>query len=175
MGTSTDRLVEQLQYLMPMFDRFGRVLGDSAPHFDIEYSDREDSDSDEIEEDIRPQRTPVDSIAGLREDTRGLGNTSNINSLDSQTDSIRGPNVRGGTRRAAPSRAHPSLDQTLAANLPPALRQLLQPRPASPPPERAYTQVINSAPRRNGNSGLGGVNHLVDIHIHAILSPPRLA
>jgi hypothetical protein len=171
MGTSTDRLVEQLQHLMPMFDRFGRVLGDAAPHFDIEYSERE-SDSGENEEDIRSQRAPLSSVAGLVEGTRGR-RTSNLNSLDPHADPIRGPPAGGDARRTVPSRSHNSMDHNLVANLPPALRQLLQPRPPSPPPERAYSQVINSAPRRSGSGGFGGVNHLVDIHIHAILSPPR--
>lgn len=142
---ATERLVHVSRALVPFLDRLGRVMSDIAPHMNLQFTP--------------PTEEGADATTSTNASPAAASRQSGA------------PDATVGQPATRESEDQAALRAAIAT-LPPALQQLLQPRPPSPPPELAYRQPINSVAGRFGGSGLNG-NRMLDIHIHAIVTPQR--
>ena len=115
--SATQRLTELSQLLVPLMDRYGRVLTDAAPHLDIEYSTETTTTDVERIEETTTQASVNDLVREMSTNPSDRFATPTGTRLVNQGDS-----------RRTPSPTISGIAPMLAANLPPSLRSLLQPR-----------------------------------------------
>lgn len=115
----TQQLAELTQLMLPLMDRFGRVLTDVAPHLNIEYDPNSSNNVDSPDN--------VGHLANaMPAEPRSLAD------LADEYRDITSPSFAQSSQQSQPPQETLSPDNGLAAflaaSLPPSLRQLLQPR-----------------------------------------------
>lgn len=129
---ATARFAELSRLLVPLMDRFGRVLTDTAAHLDIEYDPLQAVAAESINEstDQLSSLQPGEIDSSILEARHPVA----VDAEPPNPSSVQIRHMNGAASRQNLERVEPTstpdagLASLLASNLPPSLRQLLQPR-----------------------------------------------